>query len=100
MADAFQLLADPTRRRLIELAARKERSVGDLVEATGLSQPVVSKQLAILRQGNLMAVRREGRRRFYRARMEELRKMRAWLERFGPRWNARLDALEEHLDRM
>lgn len=100
MADAFQLLADPTRRRLIELAARGERSVGELVVATGLSQPAVSKQLSILRQGRLVEFRKDGRRRLYQARPEGLKEMRQWLERHGPPWNARLDALEDHLDRM
>jgi len=99
MADAFQLLADPTRRSLVALTAKQERSVGDLVEATGLSQPAVSKQLAILREAGLVAVRRDGRRRLYRTRPQELHAMRAWLEEHTPQWEARIDKLEDHLDR-
>lgn len=98
MPDPFQLLADPTRRRLIELTSEGERSVTELVEATGLTQPAVSKQLATLRKGGLVEVRKEGRYRFYRARPEELQAMRAWLRTVGAAWNDRLDALERHLD--
>lgn len=100
VADAFQLLADPTRRRLVELTAKQERSVGELVDALGLTQPAVSKQLAILREGGLVVVRREGRRRLYRTRAQELRAMRTWLEEHMPRWETRIDKLEHHLDRM
>jgi DNA-binding transcriptional ArsR family regulator len=91
-------MADPTRRRLVELTAGQERSVSELVEATGLSQPAVSKQLRRLREGGLVSVRKSGRYRMYRARTEELREMRDWLLRYGPLWTERLDALEEHLD--
>ena len=100
VADAFQLLADPTRRRLVELTTRQERSVSELVEAVGLTQPAVSKQLAILRESGLIDVRQEGRRRMYRTRTDELRAMRAWLEKYGPEWDARLDDLETYLEKM
>lgn len=98
--DVFQLMADPTRRRLVELTADRERSVGELVEATGLSQPAVSKQLGRLRDAGLVSVRKSGRRRLYRARLEELREMRDWLLQYGPLWADRLDDLEAYLDEM
>ncbi len=100
VVDAFQLLADPTRRRLVELTAKQERNVGELADALGLSQPAVSKQLAILRKGGLVAVRKDGRRRLYSTRAEELQAMRAWLERHMPVWQEQFDALEYHLDKM
>lgn len=100
VADAFHLLADPTRRRLVELTAKQERSVGELVAEVGLSQPAVSKQLAILREGGLVEVRKEGRRRLYRTRAQELQAMRAWLDAQIPAWEARMNALEHHLDKM
>lgn len=96
----FQLLADPTRRKLVELTSRQEKSVTELVEATDLTQPAVSKQLATLREGGLVTVRRDGRYRLYKAELEELKAMRDWLLEYGPRWNDRLDALEGHLERM
>lgn len=98
--DVFQLLADPTRRRLIELTADQERSVSELVDAVGLTQPAVSKQLATLREEGLVTVRRDGRYRLYKAELEELEAMRDWLLEHGPAWNDRLDALEDHLERM
>lgn len=100
VANAFHLLADPTRRRLVELAATREQSVGELVKATRLTQPAISKQLALLREGGLVAVRRDGRRRLYRTRKDELLAMRAWLEKYGPEWNARMDDLEAYLEKM
>lgn len=100
VSDVFQLLADPTRRKLVELTSREERSVTELVDATGLTQPAVSKQLATLREGGLVTVRRDGRYRLYRAELKELKAMRDWLLEYGPRWNDRLDALEDHLERM
>ncbi len=100
MPDVFQLLADPTRRRLVELTSREEKSVTELVEATGLTQPAVSKQLATLRENGLVTVRRDGRYRLYKAELDELTAMRDWLLEHGPAWNDRLDALEDHLEEM
>ena len=100
MPDVFQLMADSTRRRLLELTSREERSVTELVEATGLTQPAVSKQLATLRENGLVTVRRDGRYRLYKAELEERKAMRDWLLEYGPVWNDRLDALEEHVERM
>lgn len=100
MPDVFQLLADPTRRKLVELTSRTEKNVTELVEATGLTQPAVSKQLATLRENGLVTVRRDGRYRLYKAELEELATMRNWLLEVGPEWNDRLDALEEHLEEM
>ncbi len=99
-SDVFQLMADPTRRRLVELTAARERSVSELVDATGLSQPAVSKQLAKLREAGLVSVRKDGRNRLYRARTEELAEMRDWLLQYGPLWADRLDDLEAYLDEM
>lgn len=98
VADVFQLMADPTRRRLIELTADQERSVSELVDATGLSQPTVSKQLRQLREAGLVSVQKSGRHRLYRAQPWELQEMRDWLLQYGPLWTERLDALEEYLD--
>ena len=84
--DVFQLMAAPTRRRLMELTAAQEQSVGDLVEATSLSQPAVSNHLAKLREAGLVSVREEDRKRLYRARPEGLAEMRDWLLQYGPLW--------------
>lgn len=95
----FELVAEPTRRRILDLVLERERSVGDLVEQLGLSQPGVSKHLRALRDGGLVDVRRDAQRRLYRARPEPLGEIDAWLEPYRRYWAGRLDALERHLDR-
>lgn len=84
----------------MELTADQERSVSELVEATDLSQPAVSKQLRQLREGGLVSVRQSGRYRMYRAREKGLQEMRDWLLQYGPLWTERLDELEEYVDEM
>ncbi|HEX6588151.1 MAG TPA: metalloregulator ArsR/SmtB family transcription factor [Longimicrobiales bacterium] len=94
----LQTLAEPGRRRLLDLLRDGERSVGELVEATGASQPAVSKQLRQLREAGLVTGRAEGQRRLYRVRADGLRALDAWLEPYRLVWSSRLDELERHLD--
>lgn len=100
MDDLFQLLAEPGRRRLVELLQTGEQSVGELVEATGASQPTVSRHLRLLREGGLVEPRVEGQRRIYRVRPERFRELDGWLEPYRLLWSSRLDELERHLDEM
>jgi DNA-binding transcriptional ArsR family regulator len=95
----FESLADPTRRRLLARLGQGECAVGALVEAVGLSQPAVSKQLKILREAGLATVRADGQRRFYSLRPEPLAELDAWLEPYRRFWAGKLDALERHLDK-
>lgn len=97
MASAFELVSDPTRRRLLEELRDGERSVGVLVERLGMSQPAVSKQLRVLREAGLASARKDGRRRLYRLNPEGLRELDAWLEPFRAAWEERLDAMEDVL---
>jgi DNA-binding transcriptional ArsR family regulator len=99
MATMFEVLAEPTRRRILDLLREREWSVGELVEHLGLSQPGVSKHLRVLREAGLVEVRREAQRRLYGLRAEPLVEVDAWLEPYRRFWAGRLDALEEHLDR-
>jgi DNA-binding transcriptional ArsR family regulator len=99
MTTTFELVAEPTRRRILDLVVERERSVGDLVEQLGLSQPGVSKHLRVLRDGGLVDVRQDAQRRLYRVRPEPLREIDSWLEPYRRFWASRLDALERHLDR-
>lgn len=94
----FEAVAEPSRRRILELLRDGERPAGDLVEATGLSQPGVSKHLKLLREAGLVSVRPEGQRRLYRLQARELRALDAWLNPFRTFWADRLDALEDHLE--
>ncbi len=100
MPTSFELLADPTRRRLLDELRRGERSVGELVQALGRSQPAVSKQLRVLREAGLASARVDGQRRIYRLEAEGLREVDAWLAPFRACWEERLDALEKTLDSM
>src|ERR671935_1120494 len=98
MATTFQLVAEPTRRQILELLRDRERSVGELVDSLALSQPGVSKHLRALRDAGLVRVRQDAQRRWYGLRAEPLREIDAWLQPYRQLWMERLDALERHLD--
>ena len=99
MASTFELVAEPTRRGILDLLRERERSVGDLVEQIGLSQPGVSKHLRALREAGLVEVRRDAQRRWYRLQPQPLAEIDSWLRPYREFWAGRLDALEEHLDK-
>jgi DNA-binding transcriptional ArsR family regulator len=94
---AIEVLAEPTRRRILELLRDGERPVGDLVVGLGLSQPAVSKHLRVLKDAGLVDARADAQRRLYRIRPEPLVELDAWLEPYRMLWNRSLDRLEEHL---
>ena len=98
MASTFEVLAEPTRRRILDLLRDGERSVGELVDRLTLSQPGVSKHLRVLRDAGLVQVRIEAQRRWYGLRPEPLTEIDAWLEPYRRLWVQHLDALEQHLD--
>jgi DNA-binding transcriptional ArsR family regulator len=100
MAVPFAELAEPNRRRILDLLLEAERPVGDLVDALSVSQPAVSKHLRVLRDAGLVDVRVDAQRRIYRVRPEPLREVDEWLAPFRRLWASRLDALERHLDEM
>jgi DNA-binding transcriptional ArsR family regulator len=100
MATAFDVLAEPNRRRILDLLRAAERPVGELVDALGVSQPAVSKHLRVLREAGLVAVRADAQRRLYRVRPDPLRAVDEWLEPYRLLWKSRLDDLERHLDAM
>ena len=100
MIAPFEALAEPNRRRILDLLLVEERPVGDLVGALTVSQPAVSKHLRVLREAGLVEVRSDGQRRIYRLRADALRAVDEWLEPYRRLWESRLDALERHLDAM
>lgn len=100
MVEAFDVLAEPHRRQILDLLREEERPVGDLVEALNLSQPAVSKHLRVLREAGLVEVRPDAQRRLYRVRPDPLRDVARWLEPYRRLWESRLDALERRLDAM
>ena len=96
----FEVLAEPTRRRILDLLHTEERSVGQLVEALGTSQPAVSKHLKVLRDAHLVAARVDAQRRLYRVQPMPLLEVDRWLRPYRALWEASLDALELHLEHM
>jgi DNA-binding transcriptional ArsR family regulator len=98
MAYAFAAVAEPSRREILDLLLDGTRSVGEIVERTGLSQPGVSKHLRVLREHGLVRVRRDAQRRLYDLDPAPLAELDAWLEPYRALWNERLDALGRHLD--
>lgn len=97
---SFQVLAEPNRRRILDLLRASERSVGDLVDQLDVTQPAVSKHLRILREAGLVEARGDAQRRLYRVRPEPLRAIDEWLEPYRQMWASHLDDLERHLDAM
>ena len=100
MIATFELLAEPNRRRILDLLRDGERPVGELVDRLSMSQPAVSKHLRVLRDSGLVDVRVDAQRRLYRLRPEPLREIDTWIEPYRQLWEGRLDRLERHLQDM
>ena len=100
MPTLFEVVAEPHRRRMLDLLRDSDRSVNELVDDLGLAQPTVSKHLKALREAGLVVVRPYAQRRWYQLRSDPLRELDAWLDPYRRTWAARLDALQAHLDEM
>jgi DNA-binding transcriptional ArsR family regulator len=96
----FEVVAEPHRRRMLDLLRSRDRSVGELVDELDLAQPTVSKHLKALRAAGLVIVRPEAQRRWYQLRPDPLRELDVWLAPYRRAWADRLDALETHLEEM
>jgi DNA-binding transcriptional ArsR family regulator len=94
----FEVLAEPVRRRILDLLRERPRLVGELTAELGLSQPGTSKHLRVLRDAGLVRVRPEGQRRWYELVPEPLAEIDDWLAPYRWMWADRFDALERHLD--
>lgn len=94
----FEVLAEPRRREILDLLQEGERTVGELVDRIGISQPGVSKHLRILRDAGLVEARPDAQRRVYGVNPQPLAEIDEWLEPYRRRWGRRLDALERHLE--
>jgi DNA-binding transcriptional ArsR family regulator len=99
MVTVFEVLAEPARRRILDLLLQGERSVNEIVDQLGLPQPGVSKHLRVLREAGLVSVRQDAQRRCYRVSPLPLAEIDLWLAPYRRFWTDRLDALEQHLDR-
>jgi DNA-binding transcriptional ArsR family regulator len=100
VATTFEVLAEPTRRKMLDLLLERPHLVGDLTERLGISQPGTSKHLRVLREAGLVTVRQDKQRRWYELRADPLMEMDMWLQPYRAFWNDRLDALERHLETM
>jgi DNA-binding transcriptional ArsR family regulator len=97
--DAFTVLAEPTRRRILDTLVVAERSVGELVDALAISQPAASKHLRVLREAGLVSSRTAAQQRIYSVNARPLRSVDDWLAPYRRLWTKHLDALERHLDK-
>ena len=94
-SDAFNAVAEPRRRQILDVLAGGERPVNDLVVRLGVRQPQVSKHLRVLRDVGLVEVREEGRQRMYRLNGRALKPIHDWVEELEQTWNERFEALDE-----
>jgi DNA-binding transcriptional ArsR family regulator len=98
--DAFNAVAEPQRRRILDLLADGERSVNELVEGLGLTQPQVSKHLRVLREVGAVHVRDEGRRRLYRLNGAALKPIHDWVTAYAQTWEERFTAIDAVLEEL
>jgi len=98
--DAFNAVAEPRRREILDLVAGGERPVGELVELLGLAQPQVSKHLRVLREVGAVSVRNDGRQRLYRLNGQALKPIHDWVRAYEQTWTDRFDALDDVLDEL
>ncbi|MDR3619346.1 MAG: metalloregulator ArsR/SmtB family transcription factor [Paludisphaera borealis] len=98
--DAFNAVAEPRRRQIIDLLAGGERPVNDVVAALGLAQPQVSKHLKVLREVGLVSVRGAGQQRLYKLEAERLKAIYDWVRTFEPFWDHQLDRIKERAERL
>lgn len=100
MASTFELLADPTRRRVLDELRKGESTVGALADRLNMNQSAISKQLRVLRDAGLASVQVDAQRRIYRLNPEGLREIDDWLAPYRKKWEERLNAMERTLDSM
>lgn len=94
----FEVVAEPSRRQILDLLRERKLSVGELVDALGMAQPAVSKHLKVLRDAGLVTAEIDAQRRLYALCADPLRELDAWVSPYRRHWARHLDALERHLD--
>src|SRR5262245_45700072 len=99
-SDAFNAVAEPRRRQILDLLAKGEKPVNDVVAVLGLAQPQVSKHLRVLREVGLVTVRGAGQQRLYKLNAERLRAIYNWVRTFEPFWDRQLDRIKERAEQL
>jgi DNA-binding transcriptional ArsR family regulator len=97
-SDAFNAVAEPHRREILNFLALQERPVGDIVAALSLEQPSVSKHLRVLKDVGLVHVRRDGRQKFYRTNAEAIKPIHEWAGKFERYWQHQLNRIKERAE--
>jgi DNA-binding transcriptional ArsR family regulator len=97
-SDAFNAVAEPCRREILNYLAVQERPVGDIVASLGMEQPSISKHLRVLRDVGLVHVRRDGRQKFYRTNAEAIRPLHEWTSKFEKYWQHQLKRVKERAE--
>jgi DNA-binding transcriptional ArsR family regulator len=97
-SDAFNAVAEPRRREILNYLALQERPVGEIVDALEMEQPSVSKHLRVLKDVGLVHVRREGRQMFYRTNADAIRPLHEWTETFERYWQRQLIRVKERAE--
>jgi DNA-binding transcriptional ArsR family regulator len=98
-SDAFNAVAEPRRRHILDLLVLGEKPVNDMVAALGLAQPLVSKHLRVLREVGLVSVRGSGQQRLYKLNADRLKVIHDWVRTFEPFWDHQLDRIKERAER-
>lgn len=100
MTEIFDIISDPTRRKILDLLLQRPHLVGELVDELNISQPGVSKQLRILREAGLVSVQRDGQRRWYVLQAEPLSEIDHWLAGYRKKWSDRHNRLDAYLQQL
>ena len=95
--DVFQAIADPTRRKIIQMIAKESLNLNAVADRFEISRPAVSKHIKILAECGLITIKQEGRERFCKANLKPLGKVSHWVEQYREFWTGKLDALEDFL---
>jgi DNA-binding transcriptional ArsR family regulator len=98
--DVFQAIADPTRRKIIDLIAREPMNLKSIADYFEISRPAISQQIKILHECGIVEIKREGRETFCSIQPDELKKIADWIGRYAGLWEARIDAFENYVNKL
>ena len=98
--DVFQAIADPTRRQIIEMLARRSLNLNEIAENFEVSRQAVSVHVRILTECGLILIKKQGRERYCEARLDKLSEVSVWVEKYRQHWETKLDSLESYLDKL
>jgi DNA-binding transcriptional ArsR family regulator len=98
--DVFQAIADPTRRQIINLIAKKPMNLNAIADNFQISRPAVSQHIKILTECGMVVVRQEGRERFCEAKLDGLKEVSNWVDQYKQFWNEKFDSLGEYLQKI